>query len=781
MILEIVCLMIIIVGLFSLLILLLRYGPVFRGYIKLTNAQQQKLEKANKEYVDALRVTEPPTPTGEVLYKTSLISHDGLAVYDDGIYAKFGIGRKGKYKLKRFDEISDIFPVEAENPLAKPDSMFTGPSYWEALQIETNAYEVIVVDSRKHNFDKLMPVLLGAFGTLWNNVYHDSEVIRDRFINSNIGVHSYIRGREAIKVSEPKPAARTGLPLEKDESRGSLLYEESQEIMKAREQALTKLSIILGVVGVVLIGIAIGMLLFSFSETCVFTVSVIFIVIGAACFVICIKLLQVSRNHYTTKIYENGIQSFMVGTGEEIFIPFGQFVTVIEGASPFEGEVYKLLSKDGRFNLALNKKIPKIEKYIDHIKQQMVKPELDYQVQATQLRPMLKKFEYASYIILLAISLMFSYYISASFAMGEPLIFLIFFLIFIFVSIGLIAVFMVGWQFISIYKKNKSKIGINLSVVGFIFIVLVALFFTNYFIVLIDLDGSATLEVRQDPMPTDAISLNLLFNDTQLELNNNLVLEAGESLKIFNSTLIFNCSVDKEYSIWVGEGSRLELVNCTVRPKGERCSYGFEIYGEAHILNTEIISPWGDKDYNNLDGGIEIYSDDVTIVNSTIRDCKTNGIFIWKCSPTISGNTIRNCKDDGLEIYYSNANISGNVIHETEWGLILGTDADVRLEHNTIQDNTHGIDIRGASPEIRNNMFIRNSETAVEYDYNSDPKLVRNYYEDNGEDINSPVINPYLFLGICAVVIITLAVVFFSFLYYLNTKYFGKPETEYVD
>lgn len=780
MILEIIILFIIIVGLFSLLILLLRYGPVYRGYINITNAQHQKLEKANQEYMGSIRLTEIPSPTGEVLYKTSLISHDGLAVYDDGIYAKFCVGRKGKYKLKRFDEISDIFPVEIENPIAKPDSVLTGPSYWEALQLETSAYEVVVVDSRKHNFDELIPTLRTVFGTSWNNIYHDTEVIRGRLIQSNIGVHSYVRDPKAIEHRKPRAQPQAPQPLEKDHSRGSLLYQESSEIVQIREQALKKMGGVAGVLGVMLILMAAMLfIVISSSDACLFLVGIILIVFGAACLVICIKLLQVASKHYPTKLYENGIVSFMVGTGEEIFIPYGQFTKVLETGGVFEGDVYKLLSKDGRFNIALNKKIPEIETYIKHIKKQLVRPELDYQVEATQLRPMLKKFEYASYIILIAIAFVFSYFLSASVAMGEPLIIFMFLLIFMFSFISVIAMFMVGWQFILIYKRNKSKVGINLMAVGFIFIIILGLYFTNYFVVFVDLDEPDKYEVRQDPMPNDAIPLNLLFNNTQIELDNNLVLKDRESLYLFNSTLIFNCTLEKEYSIWIGENSTLELINCTIKPKDDRYSYGFEIYGNVKILNSKIISPWGDDNYNNLDGGIEIYSDTVSILNSIISDGKTNGIFIWKCSPIITANTIRGCKDDGIEVWHSHANISSNVINENEWAIILVTNADVKIEHNTIQDNEHGIDIRSASPEIRDNMFVGNSEYAIQYDLESDPTLKNNYYEDNGEDISSPIIDPYLFFGTCAAIIIALVVAFFYTLYYLNTKYFSKIESEH--
>ncbi len=173
--------------------ILLRYGPVYNSWMGIPKDVQKKIERAHKEYIRVHKELKKIKPRGKLLYKKWLFSHSGVAIYSDGIYGKFCVGSKGKYKFKNFEIISAIYPVEMENPFTNKDSLLLGLKGWKELQIETKDYEVLLIDSRKHNFNTLIPILKKAMGSRWNEVYKESEVIKGNPLNSQVGWHSFIR------------------------------------------------------------------------------------------------------------------------------------------------------------------------------------------------------------------------------------------------------------------------------------------------------------------------------------------------------------------------------------------------------------------------------------------------------------------------------------------------------------------------------------------------------------------------------------------------------------
>jgi len=183
-----------IVGLF--VYILLRYGPVYHSWMGIPEELQKKIEHAHKEYVKTHKNVKKAKPKGKPLYKKRLVSHSGVAIYSNGIYGKFCIGAKGKYKFKRFEDISAIYPVEVENPFTNRDSLLLGFKGWKELQIETKDYEVLMIDSRVHDFEELVPILKRAMGPLWNKVYRESEVIKGNFLSGRTGWHSFIRNEK---------------------------------------------------------------------------------------------------------------------------------------------------------------------------------------------------------------------------------------------------------------------------------------------------------------------------------------------------------------------------------------------------------------------------------------------------------------------------------------------------------------------------------------------------------------------------------------------------------
>jgi hypothetical protein len=91
------------------------------------------------------------SPVGKPIYKMSMVSHDGLAIYREGMIAKFCVGTVGKYKFRRFEHISGIFPVILGTAPTTKDLIRSGMKSGEGLQVETVDYEVFIIDPVKHD------------------------------------------------------------------------------------------------------------------------------------------------------------------------------------------------------------------------------------------------------------------------------------------------------------------------------------------------------------------------------------------------------------------------------------------------------------------------------------------------------------------------------------------------------------------------------------------------------------------------------------------------------
>ena len=750
-----------------------RYGPVNHSWMRIPRDIDKRMKQANAEFIRMNPDAKKQTPTGRHLYKKRLVSHDGLIIYQDGIYAKFSVGSKGKYRFKRFDMISDIFPVEVENPFAKTDSVLMGLKSWKQLQIETSDYEVILIDSRKHNFDRIIPILKKAMGSWWEQLYRENEIIRGKIIEGQVGWHSLIRDRAPPGEIKGEETFVEMKESPKDKSRGSLLFEESPDVVNSKAKGMNRLGAILAVGGVLFFIILILIFTsFPVPGGCLFSISVMLTVLGIVFLILAWALFRVARWRRPLKVYEHGTTNFIIGTGQEFFIPFGLFKNVSEGSNFFEGSYYKLEAKDARYGINLNKKIPGIERHMEYIRAQIGRPDLDYPLEISSIKPMMKKLEYIVYGVMIALSLVLGFYMSntAFSELGGQ--YLIFGYGFFFPLICIIAIFLAGHMFIKIHKSNNSKTGINLKAVGVIFIFALAVFFFNfYFAFFIWNEEALDVDIRQDAMPQTYVSISMLTNNSQIMVNDNLVLKNNEYLLLQNTTLTINCTTDKEYSIWIGDNAHLELINCVIQPNNDNLRFGFEIYGFARIVNTTISTVWGDENKENWDGGIEIYSDSVSIINSTISNGRTNGILIFDCSPLIKGNIISECPDDGMEIHYSEAVIEDNIFEDNGWGIILWPESDVEIHGNTFRNNVHGISIQASSPSIDDNRFTNNEEYAISYDSGSDPIITNNVFADNGEDIQEPSID---FLAICGIIIITLAIIFYVILFYEQKKNFGQ-------
>jgi len=225
-------------------------------------------------------------------------------------------------------------------------------------------------------------------------------------------------------------------------------------------------------------------------------------------------------------------------------------------------------------------------------------------------------------------------------------------------------------------------------------------------------DGNRTgsgdrIELWEDLIVTGELE----FIGKEILLNGNLIVTPGGILSLINSTLIINTSSNDnsdrnvpQYWIKVEKGAEFNVINSTIKSSNNsislfdtRNTYSFEIYGAANIIHSNISCLWGKSDMRLSNGGIQVYSNDVLIEDSSIENNPIWGISIWNNSSP----SIRNC------------NISSN-----GWGGIRIHSGNLIIENSTFSSNrvcdiaiwtAKNFNIFLLNCSLEHNLTIRNS------------------------------------------------------------------------
>jgi parallel beta-helix repeat protein len=236
------------------------------------------------------------------------------------------------------------------------------------------------------------------------------------------------------------------------------------------------------------------------------------------------------------------------------------------------------------------------------------------------------------------------------------------------------------------------------------------------------------------------------YSNETWDIKGDVIIENGGILELDNVTIIMNSSFEKLR--WnVTQGGELIMKNCNISAYNDYRSYYFMVYGKA-ILDGSIFTGMGKEDSiyywrTSEPGGVQIYSDEVVISNSTIRNDET-GIYCRGSSPVIYNNTILENDDVGIYCYNSNATISQNKIHSNRWnGLYVDSPGHnwisrPIIDNNTISGSYTGIEIDSSSALISNNTIYDNSDGIESWD--SRFRIINNVISDNYNgiyDVNS--------------------------------------------
>ncbi|MCK5397096.1 MAG: right-handed parallel beta-helix repeat-containing protein [Thermoplasmata archaeon] len=724
---------------------LLRYGPVEHSWLNITPDETKEMNRLNKEYWTINKFSKP-VPQGQPLYKKKMVGHNGIVIHNNGIMAKFCIGRKGKYRFVPFKNITGIYPVIIYNPMAKSDSKLMGLASWKELQIETEDFMVYLIGSRAHNFEDIIPLIKKAMGPQWDAVYHENEVIEARIPEGDALRHKYLRGETvpAVPITAPTTAP-DGSPsppinfidhnaeLKPLEGYGALLAQESEKDIQERKASMLKGFLILFAMGAGMLGVAV-----IFAQSLSLIMMFVLIIFGCVMILIGMALFNASKKTEPMKIYENGIlQPYLVGQNN-LFIPYGRIVSISEIRNFIDGDMIVLKTKDNQ-TIGFRKNSPEVMAQMDMIRGKINNPGYDYNLQ-NEIQPAMGGklgtiFILLAPVVSLFLSVFMTYYIygtdqgSNVYVMGLVLLWPG--LTFIFLTFTLVR-FRKNARIFG--KRPDFKIPIAIVVALLLFFVVGEAYLLN--------EPSSTSSGPYDivpmieTMPDISVLAGSIYENTNLHINGSILVDSGRRLEIRNSTVNFHGIEHKDSSIWTAEGSELILDNCILGASSSSAYYSFEVFGTLLINNCSISGVWGDMENENYEGGIEIYSPDARIINTNIYSPVTNGIMAINASLELQDTTIVNAFDDAIEIRNSTVLADNCTLSDNGWAMVIEQGSNVTLTNCLIDDNSNGIAAARSALIVHDCEFTGNSEYAIKYASMDYVEISGNTFTSNDMDID---------------------------------------------
>ncbi len=233
------------------------------------------------------------------------------------------------------------------------------------------------------------------------------------------------------------------------------------------------------------------------------------------------------------------------------------------------------------------------------------------------------------------------------------------------------------------------------------------------------------------------IDLEEIINDEKI-ISRSITIKSGGELIIKNSTIQIDSS-SGPIKIIIEDKGAIQIINSnitsfnTTTDKG----YGIIVYGSMVVNNseinhicyetgvTQIESCGGIKYESKYSQGIEIYSDDVKILNSEIKFAKNTSVYINGANPiiedciftnNIKSIYIQNSELDlsenhifsnffGIEVHESTLTLSNNELYDNFRISIYGKNSSFILENTTIQSADSGFYFEDSKVIIRNCSF----------------------------------------------------------------------------
>ena len=190
--------------------------------------------------------------------------------------------------------------------------------------------------------------------------------------------------------------------------------------------------------------------------------------------------------------------------------------------------------------------------------------------------------------------------------------------------------------------------------------------------------------------PLSSTTSDILF------VSGNITVYSGGWLELTNIDIIMNCSEDGEFAIRVNNGGKLTMVGGSISADRSMYRYQVILSGQTNLEGVTVTDTWGQgqsfdastgnpPSLVNLKGGIQIYSDDVYIGNSTLSDGLLCMVYVSGSTPTLYGNTISDVIYDVRPYYQTTSEPSTTRWSAMAFGVLMDNGA-AKLDSNVFTD-----------------------------------------------------------------------------------------------
>ncbi|MBA3044593.1 MAG: right-handed parallel beta-helix repeat-containing protein [Candidatus Thermoplasmatota archaeon] len=311
-------------------------------------------------------------------------------------------------------------------------------------------------------------------------------------------------------------------------------------------------------------------------------------------------------------------------------------------------------------------------------------------------------------------------------------------------------------------KHSEKFRSDRLFIPGFSAILIFCMISSPIAFILFSNEGEPTLNPDPGAPPSFSVLPMRNYSDTTLHPTGDILVD--NALFLENVTLV----MEDNAQIWVTESGELRIHGSILRSNG---TFKFRSFGILELNNTSITNLWGYVYWPTESGGIEVFGGNAIITNTTITGSASRSLMISDCRALIANCTISNTEWEGIVLVNSPSVIRGNTIQGTETGILVWDSTGVMIEENTFSNNSVGVSLTSSEATIRNNTFIDNSDSGIDYDTVSTPTISNNTFQNNFLDTSEFEDFPML---ICGIIVIVESIIVMGILMYQSKKLKAK-------
>jgi parallel beta-helix repeat protein len=311
-------------------------------------------------------------------------------------------------------------------------------------------------------------------------------------------------------------------------------------------------------------------------------------------------------------------------------------------------------------------------------------------------------------------------------------------LLFVYVALIVVNMFM-SWL---LKPASVEYYGHNAKRTAAVFVVLLIALYSGFTAGYMAYDSPLkedALSITDTPEPAYGVLVPSTYEGMELTADGPVLVGAGETLSLVNSTLTFDPAPGMDWGLWVDEGGTLLVDNSTVRSSDPFEGFYIKVLGSVTVVDSElegICDNVMDTDRSFWDMyyeyGFEVLSDGFSMRGTTVRDALGTGMMLNGVNATIEDCTFYRSGGSGIVASDSDVTVTNCTFVGCERGMNVWH-SNLTVEGATFRSLQIGVMLHYSSSEISGSAFEECHDTAV-WSEGGEPFLQDNTFDGNGRD-----------------------------------------------